>query len=142
MPVLDGFAATRQIRAFEEETWESFMASGHTTSQRPGTTPSAPAPRAVIIAFATSLAVSNLGRRFDEAGFDLAMCGPISSSTLDHLLFSGPGANIVSVYGAVEDQALRDAGYPLKPRRPGQVHGNERNKAAEIVELWRVRSED
>jgi CheY-like chemotaxis protein len=138
MPVLDGFEATRQIREFEDETWEEFVSS----SQHTGITPTEPAPRAVIIAVATALSLPGLEQRIANAGFDLGICNVMGDQVLPHLLLTGPGSNVAGVYGAVEDQALRDAGYSKWPLRAGQIRGNETFKASEVGELWRVWSDD
>jgi len=59
-----------------------------------------------------------------ETGFDLVVEKPLHLRLLSELLFSGPETNAVAVYGGVDPESLRQAGYPLRmrpigtPRRP------------------------
>jgi hypothetical protein len=43
------------------------------------------------------------------------------------MLFSGPGMNVVGLYGGVDDSALKDAGYPLQVgrRKPSSIGEKE-----------------
>ncbi|KAI1879654.1 hypothetical protein JX265_002608 [Neoarthrinium moseri] len=150
MPVLDGFEATKQIRAFEEESWNeatsssSFLSPSSSSSSSLYYTPSflastrqtaatapdgarAPPPepvrRAVIIALVPGYAITGLRQRIADTGFDLSLSHPLHLGTLSNMLFSGPEANVVSLYGGVDARRLREAGYPLQPglRKPSTI---------------------
>ncbi|KAH8673525.1 CheY-like superfamily [Xylariales sp. PMI_506] len=112
MPVMDGFEATAQIRAFEEASWESSRLPLGDSSR------TNPIRRAVIIALVPYLSITNLQQRIVNTGFDLSLAKPIRRIVLAELLFTGPSVNIVCLHGGVEESELRDAGYPLERRRP------------------------
>lgn len=131
MPVMDGFEATRRIRALEEESWNTFQNCTSTRSRNvsSGPSPSVPEPirRAVIIALVPSYSVTGVRQRIADTGFDLSICRPFHQGTLCNMLFSGPGMNVVGLYGGVDDSVLQSAGYPLqiKRRKPSSIGEKE-----------------
>jgi CheY-like chemotaxis protein len=135
MPVLDGFEATKRIRAFEQEAWNLFSSS-------PPKAPSGlsssdlgirePIRRAVVIALVPGYAVMGLWQRVLDAGFDLSLSKPLSFGSLSSLLFSGPRTNAVSVYGGVDEETLVEAGYPLQIR-PCKRSGTGERAVAEVL---------
>ncbi|KAK9418062.1 putative Response regulatory domain-containing protein [Seiridium unicorne] len=135
MPIMDGFEATRQIRTYEEESWNAFSSAqfplpGVGPSRTSRDTPK-PIRRTVIIALVPSYSVTGLRQRIADTGFDLSFCRPFHLGTMGNMLFSGPGMNVVGLYGGVDDSQLKDAGYPLqiKRRKPGSIGDREVGEA-------------
>ncbi|KAM0812749.1 putative Response regulatory domain-containing protein [Seiridium cardinale] len=134
MPIMDGFEATRQIRTYEEESWNAFSAQfplpGVRSSRTSRDTPK-PIRRTVIIALVPSYSVTGLRQRIADTGFDLSFCRPFHLGTMGNMLFSGPGMNVVGLYGGVDDSQLKDAGYPLqiKRRKPSSIGDREVGEA-------------
>jgi hypothetical protein len=135
MPVMDGFEATKQIRAFEEESWNEFSANipSMTSAGTSAARQDVPKPirRAVIVALAASNGVAGVKQRIAETGFDVSFCRPFHLGVLCDMLFSGPGMNVVSQFGGVDDSELRAAGYPLQVirRRSSSIGGKEVSEA-------------
>ncbi|KAI0128996.1 CheY-like superfamily [Xylariales sp. AK1849] len=131
MPVMDGFEATRQIRAFEEESWSSLPYTSHSTSPSPSLNTTRPIRRAVIVAMVPNHVVSGLKQRIIATGFDLSVSQPIQIGILYDMLFSAPGVNAVGVYGGVDENELREAGYPLQiiTRKPSSIGEKEVGEA-------------
>ncbi|KAK6071577.1 histidine kinase-like protein [Seiridium cupressi] len=135
MPIMDGFEATRQIRTYEEESWNAFSLAqfplpGVGPSRTSRDTPK-PIRRTVIIALVPSYSVTGLRQRIADTGFDLSFCRPFHLGTMGNMLFSGPGMNVVGLYGGVDDSQLKDAGYPLqiKRRKPSSIGDREVGEA-------------
>lgn len=130
MPGQDGFETTKMIRQFEEASWAEETGHGAQTeaaSTSAGKAPAsqhAPIRRAVIIGMAMRTTPPPSMDVIKETGFDLVVEKPLHLRLLSELLFSGPENNAVAVYGGVDPESLRQAGYPLRmrpigaPRRP------------------------
>jgi len=125
MPDQDGFETTKLIRQFEESSWtdnehtkvpasnnENNTAVGGEQPEKPNT----PVRRAVIIGMAVRSTPPPPIEAIKEGGFDLVVEKPLHLRLLSELLFSGPETNAVAVYGAVDPESLRQAGYPLRMR--------------------------
>lgn len=130
MPVLNGFDAAREIRAFEEEYMDlptpimsasDLKPSGSVRvlatedvadKKRPYKRPT----RRAILVGASAPGAAALSSRYTDAGFDLVMSKPYHVRMIVDLLFGGPATNIVSLYGGIDEKELLDAGYPLQLR--------------------------
>ncbi|KAK6834587.1 hypothetical protein PG995_008248 [Apiospora arundinis] len=133
MPVLNGFDAAREIRAFEEESMDLVtpitpilpisdlkpsgsvkvvatedIADRDQSHKRP--------TRRAILVGASAPGAATLSSRYTDAGFDLVMSKPYHVRMIVDLLFGGPATNIVSLYGGIDEKELLDAGYPLQLR--------------------------
>ncbi|KAK8034458.1 hypothetical protein PG993_009453 [Apiospora rasikravindrae] len=130
MPVLNGFDAAREIRAFEEESTHhckhDTSVSSQTSSGSDGILTSRdntdkgcphkrPTRRAILVGASASGAAA-LSSRYTDAGFDLVMSKPYHVRMIVDLFFGGPATNIVSLYGGIDEKELVTAGYPLKLR--------------------------
>ncbi|KXJ94737.1 hypothetical protein Micbo1qcDRAFT_160012 [Microdochium bolleyi] len=125
MPGQDGFETTKLIRQFEESSWTNeedpkvlAANNGNKTAvegQQPEK-PNTPVRRAVIIGMAVRSTPPPPMEVIKEGGFDLVVEKPLHLRLLSELLFSGPETNAVAVYGAVDPESLRQAGYPLRMR--------------------------
>ncbi|KAK7935702.1 hypothetical protein PG985_001197 [Apiospora marii] len=131
MPVLNGFDAAREIRAFEEESMRAHAPpdpplSGQ-ISPEPNGCPTTqdnadkkcphqrPTRRAILVG-ASAPGAATLSSRYTDAGFDLVMSKPYHVRMIVDLLFGGPSTNIVSLYGGIDEKELVEAGYPLQLR--------------------------
>lgn len=117
MPVMDGFAATKRIRTLEDNSWNTFMDSTSACSRIEAPGIPKPIRRAVIVALVPSYSVTGVRQRIADTGFDLSICRPFHQGTLCNTLFSGPGMNVVGLFGGVDESTLHNAGYPLQIRR-------------------------
>ncbi|KAK8111270.1 uncharacterized protein PG998_007727 [Apiospora kogelbergensis] len=115
MPVLNGFDAAREIRAFEEEYMDlptpimsasDLKPSGSVRvlatedvadKKRPYKRPT----RRAILVGASAPGAAALSSRYTDAGFDLVMSKPYHVRMIVDLLFGGPATNIVSLYGGL-----------------------------------------
>jgi len=134
MPGQDGFQTTKMIRQFEEASWAEETDHEAQPSKKPEADDTlagkalesqhAPIRRAVIIGMAMRTTPPPSMDVIKETGFDLVVEKPLHLRLLSELLFSGPETNAVAVYGGVDPESLRQAGYPLRmrpigtPRRP------------------------
>ncbi|KAK8038093.1 hypothetical protein PG994_014860 [Apiospora phragmitis] len=108
MPVLNGFDAAREIRAFEEESMHPDNADRKCSHKRP--------TRRAILVGASAPGAATLSSRYTDAGFDVVMSKPYHVRMIVDLLFGGPATNIVSLYGGIDEKVLVAAGYPLQLR--------------------------
>ncbi|KAH7038165.1 uncharacterized protein B0I36DRAFT_315693 [Microdochium trichocladiopsis] len=134
MPGQDGFQTTKMIREFEEASWTkdpaeggnsgSFVEKQEANKELSADTQPRPIRRTVIIGMAMRTTPPPPMDVIKETGFDLVVEKPLHLRLLSELLFSGPETNAVAVYGGVDPESLRQAGYPLRmrplgaPRRP------------------------
>lgn len=127
MPGQDGFETTKLIRQFEEASGanDTSVESTEQTSKhdqkveaesQSSETRNGPVRRAVIIGMALRSAPPPSVDSIKEGGFDMVVEKPLHLRLLSELLFSGPETNAVAVYGAVDPERLRQAGYPLRIR--------------------------
>ncbi|KAK8066419.1 hypothetical protein PG997_013166 [Apiospora hydei] len=139
MPVMNGFDAAREIRAFEEESMHHCKHDTSVSSQiSPGSDANLaardnadkgcphkrPTRRAILVGASASGAAA-LSSRYTDAGFDLVMSKPYHVRMIVDLLFGGPATNIVSLYGGIDEKELLAAGYPLQLRpwsRPSETN--------------------
>lgn len=130
MPVLNGFDAAREIRAFEEESMRPHAPDPPLSGQistGPNRSPTTqdnadnkcphqrPTRRAILVG-ASAPGAATLSSRYTDAGFDLVMSKPYHVRMIVDLLFGGPATNIVSLYGGIDEKELLEAGYPLQLR--------------------------
>ncbi|KAK7966665.1 uncharacterized protein PG986_000942 [Apiospora aurea] len=138
MPIMNGFDAAREIRAFEEESVHhckhDIAVSSQISSGSDGNSAARdnadkgcphkrPTRRAILVGASASGAAA-LSSRYTDAGFDLVMSKPYHVRMIVDLLFGGPATNIVSLYGGIDEKELLAAGYPLQLRpwsRPSET---------------------
>ncbi|RWA09470.1 hypothetical protein EKO27_g5636 [Xylaria grammica] len=125
MPVMDGFEATRLIRAFEDSQppdHRRALIVGLTAHYGYGLTPNA-----------------SMFSRSPSGGFDLLLSKPIRMSELYDMFLGGPDTNIIMLYGSLTEE--EKSGYPRLLEKDPALGDDPRSNAIRAELERRLASE-